>query len=188
MKLSWDNFYWGVWRKFKAWEPIYWLRTHTINRYHLVDCRSPHNGYSWGYCDITGKMLYANFNMLIDFVEKENVFHDIGWGMKAGFSVDWDSEEAGEERKHTGKEIKKLYWWWKSGRAEERKHVETLWEWDKCHWHFIPCPSEKYPEQSQMIFDNKEAWDLAGEMEEYLDKKDDEMLERLIKLRHWLWT
>src|SRR5580692_4221700 len=47
----------------------YWLRTHTINRYHMIDIRTPE--YDWGWIDRDYAILAANFNILKEFVEKE---------------------------------------------------------------------------------------------------------------------
>ncbi len=44
-------------------ELFYWIRTHTYNRYHLLDLRSESNGYTWDFRYSTGMMLYANFGL-----------------------------------------------------------------------------------------------------------------------------
>lgn len=77
---------------------FYWLRSHTINQYHLVDCRSKRNDYTWGWIDRDRLMLFACFQILVDFIEKElpnsNTDYSLG-GWK----------EAKEE-------MEALYKWW----------------------------------------------------------------------------
>jgi hypothetical protein len=129
-----------------AW---YWLRTHTYNRYHIVDCRSPQNGYKWGWIDRDNLMYNACFNILVDFVEKE---------MIPG-PVDWDHNE--DARKWRD-EYLALYNWWKTGRAEERKKARA--------------------EQRGAGFDRYAA------IRKQLDDRDEEMLQRLLKVREGMWT
>lgn len=195
MKLTWNNLYWGIWVPLKRWEPFYWLRTHTINRYHLVDCRSPQNGYNWGWCDISERILYASMNMLVDFVEKEKAFD----------FLNWDFDECHQQ---AAKEIKEIYYWWKSGRKQEHDAANKfaddhkVYNEDDCGYFkenffkelqpgetgynskeklYSWNPPEPTPEAKK----NREIW---GKLEDDLEAKDQEMLEKLIKLRRYLWT
>jgi hypothetical protein len=84
---------------------FYWLRTHTIHRYHIVDMRSPRNGYKWGWIDRSEGVMYAAFAVLVDFVENEYP------GM-----VDWDWSE---ESRTSRDEFMALYRWWTKERKEE---------------------------------------------------------------------
>ena len=85
---------------------VYWLRTHTVDRYHLVDIRNPRNGYTWGWIDRSDAMLFAAFAVLVDFVEKEY----------PGY-VDW---EYTDEMRAQRDEILALHRWWTKDRADER--------------------------------------------------------------------
>lgn len=80
---------------FDAW---YWFRTHTYNRYHIVNCKSPANGYRWGWQDRSQLLLYASFNILKDFVEKEY----------PGY-VDWNYDEPHRKARD---EFLYLHKWW----------------------------------------------------------------------------
>ena len=148
-----------LWKFFR--NAPYWLRTHTINKYHLVDARCARNGYAWGWIDRSDLFLYANFAILTDFVEKEY----------PGF-VDWDYNEASKANKT---EFLALYNWWKTGRKEEHDEVNRL-----------PEPSSGYVLQPGV---NKIRIhvNLADALDA-LDKKDNEMLRRLIAIRGVLWT
>jgi hypothetical protein len=131
--------------KKRFWEtPLYWLRTHTIHRYHMIDIRSPGNGYAWGWIDRSDAFLYANFAILVDFVEKEYP------GL-----VKWDYDLDIESKRD---EFIALYIWWTKERRREHDHVSSLPDVER-----LPAV-------------------------EALDRKDDEMLGRLIKVRHYLWT
>lgn len=84
----------------------YWLRTHTVDRYHIVDIRSPRNGYAWGWIDRSEVMLFACFAVLVDFMESEYPG-----------CVDWaHSSEIGAQ----DAELHTLYDWWTKDRATER--------------------------------------------------------------------
>jgi hypothetical protein len=114
----------------KAW---YWLRTHTYNRYHIINLKCPENGYNWGWIDPDAKMLFACFNILVDFVENELVQDHI----------DWMADEA---HSHAIVEIHELYTWWKYDRPP---------------------------------LEDKGA---------FLDEEDGLQLDRLMKIRGFLWT
>jgi len=98
-----------------AWARVrelpYWLRTHTINRYHLIDIRDKGegHGYRWGWLDRDEVMLLACFTVLRDFVEKEEPFED-------GSAPESDPAMA---------EIKDLYEWWMRGRKAEHDAVHA---------------------------------------------------------------
>lgn len=87
---------------------FYWIRTHTYNRYHIVDLRSPQNYYKWGWIDRDQAMVFACFNLLKDFVEKE-MSQNCYYHEDENMSYDRRAEEA---------EILALYKWWTVGRRE----------------------------------------------------------------------
>ncbi len=99
-------------------EPYYWLRTHTVHRYHMLNLKSPNNGYAWGYCDPVNRLMYAMFAVLVDFVEKED---PLG-------TIDWDDDK---DSAHARDEFMELYNWWKSGRKTEHDALyatEFTWQ------------------------------------------------------------
>jgi len=68
--------YWFV--NYKRWRIsraisncLYWLRTHTYNRYHIINIKSPQQGYKWGWLDRDHVLFLAMFRILSDFIEKE---------------------------------------------------------------------------------------------------------------------
>jgi hypothetical protein len=95
----------AAWRPLERWRPFYWLRTHTVDKYHLIDIRNARNGYAWGWIDRSDAFLFANFAILVAFVEKE-----------FPGCVDWDYDD---DIKALAAEIKALYEWWTVGRKNE---------------------------------------------------------------------
>lgn len=97
-----DFFYRSIGRNFN--QAVYWLRTHTYNRYHFLDLRNPF--YKWGWVDCDSQILYACFNILKSYVEEEDPFETIDW--------EWN-----EEKQEQAAEIKALYLWWTVERKQE---------------------------------------------------------------------
>lgn len=146
------------------WEtPWYWLRTHTYNRYHILDLRNKVDGYDWGWIDADAQILYACFNILVSFVEKESPTVGNHKTPEEWMSPDHEWQEG--EREHLQEQIDKeleiraIYDWWKT----ERKKAKD--------------DSEKESTTIAM-FEKREAFDA----------KDEEMLIRLMKVRRSLWT
>lgn len=127
--------------KYKLGHIWYWIRTHTYNKYHIIDIRN--SDYAWGWIDQDHKIFFACFKSLEYFVEQEKCFEN-----NAYEEGDW---------KILGNEIKELYNWWKFERQKEiDEHAKSI---------------------------NEPNWDY-----DEMNKKDDLMLGRLMKIRRSLWT
>lgn len=74
---------------------------------------------------------------------------------------DWNPEHA-----NAGKEIRELYEWWKRGRKAEQDELHAM-----DHGNY-----------------NGPAWQAWMKRHDELEAKDDEMLDRLMKVRRYLWT
>jgi hypothetical protein len=84
---------------------FYWsIRHRTTNRYHILNIQDKANGYKYGYSDVRCRLIFANFALLKQFVEREM---DI---------VNWESDP---EHSHAAKEIRALYHWWLHERPKE---------------------------------------------------------------------
>lgn len=157
---------------------LYWLRTHTYNRYHMLDMRNKVNGYAWGWHDRSELILFANMALLRDFIEKEKAFE---------CHVNWDEEEHHIAAK---KEMLTIYDWWTKGRAAEHKKEDELLEAAYPN----PFEFEPIPGSSMLRLKNDETPELrklrdqCREMEDALEEKDEEMMIRLIKVRGYMWT
>lgn len=158
-------------------DPVYYLTSHLrpSRRYHLLDIRSRENKYSYGWMDTPERLLYASFALLVQFVEDEY----------PGY-VDWDEDE---ESRRVRDEFIALYKWWKEERPSA--HAEN-------DGRFLGTGSRK--SRLKRIFEPvgrsvnlKGSWRETSGIEhlnksDELKKKDDEMLRRLIEIRHFLWT
>lgn len=78
----------------------YWIRTHTYNRYHIINIKTK-DIYEWGWIDQDHKIFLACFKCLEYFVEQEK-------GLNCHIDWDWD-----ETHREVHREIQFLYDWWK---------------------------------------------------------------------------
>ncbi len=166
----------------------YWLVSHLVpsRRYHMLDLRQPSGSvdeYRYGWIDTDWQMVYALFNLLVRFVEKEA---PSGYFVPSEEDAAKDTEE-GECNQYTGlkrqldnhKEYMAIYKYWKTDRrVTEKKYADALSAWSSAH-------------QASKGFDTpevKKLWEEMNSIKEQNDKTLENMLHRLIKVRHCLWT
>lgn len=170
-----SDWFFNIWYNFLSNRIFYWLRCHTYNKYHLVDCRT--NDYKWGYMDPCTLMLYANFSLLCDFIENEHAFEIVDYS--------WD-----EEHQRIGKELKELYDWWKVGRFQEKAKIDEQIE--KIHASGRISPYRTLNADGSMTINSEYFQSEAWKEYEYLrgleEAKEDIMLFKLLNLRRNLWT
>lgn len=157
---------------------FYWLRTHTYNRYHILDLREaePENkdGYKWGWTDGTHALPLAAFLVLRKFVEEERP-----WNCSERIKkLEVDGDENGEllhlyNQQKDYEEIMSLYNWWVKDRLEENERFEKNINDYYNNW-------KKDPTE-----DNKQKWFHA---EDARNRREEEQLIRLVKIRNCLWT
>jgi hypothetical protein len=155
-------------------------------------------GLKPGYYDKDELMFHACFNLLKDYVEcelawMECIFDDEA-GKKYGYPSKlsrffgggrhWRSKEAGLA--HLDWEINMEPDQWGNNMVEQKESAKeqlALYKW----WTEVrpsrPDPYEDYEHKNALGLTN-ECW----ETEEAYDKEDDEMLNRLLKIRRHLWT
>jgi hypothetical protein len=187
------------WNRFSAimWHtPVEWLTVRTVSRAHVLHIKSL-KPLNHDECEI---MLHANFQILVNFVEKRLSQVNYQWwderrpkGMPKLIwnRVRWFSRtpEAGinhlksminEYPHQVHHDIYDLYMWWTNRytRRLEEWSDERIWgkdsnldEMDKCK-----VPGTNHP-----------STEVAAEIEEYYKKEENVMLERLIKIRSSLW-
>jgi hypothetical protein len=127
------------------------------------------------WCDKNRVLLLACFQILVDFIEKE----------KPQRIVDYKSDK---EHKRQWKELQTLYHYWKKERPRLQKDAERALR--KSGINMVPDPSKKSGTRSVAIkftFKDKRVFNLGSRLEDKLDRLDDEMLQRLINMRHHLW-
>lgn len=165
---------------FTKWPRIadvwYYIRTHTYNRYHILDLRKAEhenpNGYRWGYSDPLYLLLLANFKILRDFVEQvepASLEKDINRVISEG---DPNKELAIlQHQQKSYVECMLLYRWWTVDRFAEYKTFKENRD--------IAYKTFKSNETDE----NRRNWFLA---EEAQWQREQEMLVRLINIRGYL--
>ena len=145
----------------------YWLRTHTVHRYHMLNLKCPTYGfhYEWGWFDRSELLFIAPFQILKSFVEDE---------LPHAY-VDWESDEPHSSAR---KEMQDLYDWWMTGRNKERDDMNAALD---------EGTDKSLPEKGLSRYRGP-AWDAYIKESDRLETKDDEMLLRLIAVRKFLWT
>jgi len=144
----------------------------------------------WEWHDVVETMFYANMNMLVDFVEKEKCFE----------MVDWSHDDHSDEIHRVGLEIKAIYDWWKDFPRREKEVDDKLHEWaTNAKFKFAKRTSvqhgketyyqlEDLPVSEEQLLKERSLSNELTNLENTLEKEKQEMLERLIKIRVYLWT
>jgi hypothetical protein len=155
----------------------WWVRHHTINRYHVLDLRQPphcnffqnDDAYAYGWRDTDTRMLFAMFNLLCQFVEKELDTVDVDAGRLVQNPELRPQYEAYVE-------IKALYHYWKTERHQmQRQYNQALDEWSDLR--------RKAPKEEVDAI-----WNELNALENKINDTEDEKLLRLIKIRRYLWS
>lgn len=139
----------------------YWVRTHTVHRYHIVDMRDKSNEYSWGWIDRDRAIMFACFALLKQFVEKE---------LTASYEYGPRILERGW-RPHPTKDIETMHW------NKAHRTMKELYDW----WVFER--PEKIKEMDDMSVNNE--W---AEADSLFNETDNTQLRRLIEIKDYLWT
>jgi hypothetical protein len=168
-------------------QALYWLRTHTYNRYHLLDIRNKRNGYAWGWLDRSEAILFANMALLVQFVEKESGLNcHVDWRSAEEAKTDnrdvdsWEKEN-GDAHANAAKEMREIYAWWTKGRKEEHDALEELE--DRAFDY-----KTSFNKRADGLFSMETNQTPEQEVEDSLSKKDEEMVIRLIKVSGYMWT
>lgn len=123
----------GVVDWFRRWPRIenalYWLRTHTYNRYHILDLSrsEPENkeGYRWGWLDRDRLLMLACFKVLRDFVELEKPWPVADYIAEVEAKGDPNGElESLRSQQAKYEEVMLLYRWWTRDRFAEKAEWE----------------------------------------------------------------
>jgi len=174
--------WWKVSRPFK--DAHYWFVSHFIpsRQYHWLDLRQPRtqfdkDPYRYGWCDTDNRMVYAMMNLLVEFVEEE---------MPHGWYIPSEEEAAkddGVDHNYSGlkrqladyKEFMEIYNWWTKDRYTEiSEYDDKLHTWCEARHAFDPGAHA--------------LWDDLNSVESRNKNKLNEMLVRLLNIRHVLWT
>ena len=160
------------------------------HNYHLVDARSELNGYKGEWCDRDRVMLFCCFNILKEYVEKEqspewrdlvNSTPEQYVEKHGGGDPGWVENDLFLGAQHdTDREIMALYAWWTGGRKAEHGAVDRLYN----------QIGDMKGEDFLKILNTprSQAWKAWSQALMDLDTRDDDMLKRLMNVRSSLWT
>jgi hypothetical protein len=207
----------------------YWIRTHTYNRYHIINVKQPKNSpyqysYNWGWIDRCHVLPFAMFNILCDFVEnefmpqywwewnekkqkservkkserkswkdllkdKEKELNKEDFKLCDGSFDENNYEMTVHERKYD-LELLTIYKWWKEDRFELcKKENDSLDEWMNYKDRLIEknggCWQDWSDEEKKH---DRELMDRHLEAENNRLNQEEDMLIRIVKIRHGLWT
>ena len=183
----------GDFLRYKVWFPIkrpfekfhYWFVSHVIpsRRYHMLDLRQPcaKDGvnevgecYRYGWRDVPEKMLYALFNLLGEYLKEEP------YELTTHYTIEQINADAALKNQHeTLQEARAIHHWWTVERHESAKiREDLLHRWSELH----KIKEKRDSGEAQQVFDVMHNADADAE------KKVDEMIARLMKIRRSLWT
>lgn len=171
---------WLIRRALPWWikRPYDWVADRVWRRFHILKL-----SYGYGWVDSDTKMLYALFDILTEFMEKE----------RPGEVVDWAAQE---DTKTAWAEIQALYKWWKGDRPARkdplndikypgREEGPPILGKDGKITGYLMGPYKGSPKEIEAW---KAACDESGRLEMIWDEEDSFMMARLIKIRQHLWT
>jgi hypothetical protein len=173
------SFLMHTWLKLLGWKLQdfkYWFISFVIQRDHMLDLRQPKRNkqfdidyYRSGYIDTDTKMVYAMFNLLTNFVEKQLVH------MYFPTQEDIAREPHLQSQLDQNNEILAIYHWWSKDRKFECKEGdEALTKWHN-------AKKSKSPNTNQL-------WEELKSIDKRNEDKLEEMLIRLLKIRKYLWS
>lgn len=149
---------WGDYQRGGIRGAYHWVRCHVWNRYGIIDLAKHSNGYRWGWIDRDWAMYLACFHMLCEFVENEDP--KVGTRTLDDYRPSWvEDDSEWLDRDHIQAQV------------DADKQVRALYDWWK---------TERPREHAVK--------DYSYQRLETLDAKDEEMLQRLMKVRTCLWT
>ncbi len=159
-------------RKFN--EAIWWVKYRVIpkHKYHMLNL-----GTKPGYSDVCERLIHANFQLLKEFVEKENPLEEINW-------------DTDPQRQFVAKEIKELYNWWINIRPK-RDEQNPIYKVDVPPRDLIPIKNgyqmvNAGTEEQEKIW--RDACNELTRLEALWEKEDCDNLKRLADIRLYLWT
>lgn len=166
-------------------DSIYWIKCHILpsHKFHLIDIRqkksdiSDVDDYRYGYREVSDRMLLACFTLLNSFVEEE----DGGYcpTSKQIEEAEDDIKDCLIKQRNESIEMMAIYNWWNLDRKVDFKIKQDI---KGIYYKTIKSIGNKNSKETN------ELWDKYNKVDQDFDSKEEEMLIRLIKIRHKLWT
>lgn len=135
----------------------YYIISHTIRRYHMLDLRNKENGYTYGWNDADSQILFSLMAIMENFIIEQDTENRLVW-LKEELAKDPDCKEFN----------------WKDSIAfcDELLAMQTWWRIIR-------------PMQVEKSFSGE---GFRLECDEYLRKNDNDIMKKLIDMRHRMWT
>lgn len=183
-----------------------------ITRTHALTSTLPR----WDWHEFDTRILHCMFDELVNFVEVEQAWWNIAWDPEArkkynapryawGYfrwrtwrcpqagmdSLTWatglkDTNALGESKPtpqaQAAKEVLELYNWWKVVRPARPDPYEAS------GWSALCAGKTPFNMSAEISSSSSQALSKLDEMEQQYQTEDDEMLIRLVRVRHYLWT
>jgi hypothetical protein len=173
LKRKRDSFRWPRWLRDIGWWFQY--RFNPKHRYHVIRFAEP------GWIDRDHAMLRCCFMLLDEFLTKEPIE-----------LIDWNSDP---EHRHAITEMRLLHFWWKHQRDADNREARDLFDriWKDCR-RTAPDPFDDPNDDETGVnpfFDKLDSHPLYPEwqnLHEHVDTIDQKQLERLVKVRRYMWT
>jgi hypothetical protein len=213
----WPNFLTRWWNYFQYENKTYGFYRNIKHRIYVYfhDIIRPYNHIRIStlprhYCEVEDRLIHGMFQLIVDFVEIE---WDGGIGeYSQGKLLDLEKEEADyrkegydeetiaalieSDRRHNTvrQEVWDLYHWWKNVYPNRKDPMDDYHggipnfrashfdENGKVDGYTLECDTEKHKEEWNKVCE------LSGAFEDACKKEDEEMMMRVIKIRHSLWT
>ena len=129
------------------------------------------------WMDDVETVLYANFGILKEFVEKE---------MRVNKSVDWDHSP---EISKIKKEILDLYAWWENYDKITNQYWEMAHKFMEDHgFTVLDALAKKKTIPKDVLAKYEKLSKLGAKLDAKQEKEEDANLIRLMKIRRYLWT
>jgi hypothetical protein len=129
------------------------------------------------WMDDVETLLYANFGILKEFVEKE---------MRVNKHVDWDSCP---DTKKVKKEIEDLYAWWENYDKISNPYWEMGGKLLQNHgFDVLDALARKKSIPKDVLVKYEKLSAKGNKLDTKQEKEEDDNLLRLMKIRRWLWT
>lgn len=144
---------------------LYWIRSHTYRRYHKLDLR--YQEYQWGYRDPVDQLRYAMIKVFMNYVNEilniasfcnKNLPENKIQALSIYIKTLYNDIGLYENEVQHHKECLEVLIYWEVGRAKLIKELDEV---------------------IGMRYDSKTA---------ILNAEDDKYLNKILEMRHWMWT
>jgi len=150
-----------------------YIRHRLTTKHHLIKTGLPKGQWY----DTDSRLLYGMMNLFMEFLKKEKPFE----------VVEWSSDEY---HIHAAKEMIVIKEWWLNYENRLKEIDDALSDWHDNKFKNCDNEVDNWINRINQPYtpEDKIRFDYLHELEKKLDDETQDMLIRLIKIRHFLWT